>query len=48
MSNILNRDQARRLVGPDLEQAVCKVYQQMTLGRKELTPKEVAVGLFSL
>ena len=36
MSNSLDPDQARRLVGPDLGQNVCKGYQQTTLLVKEL------------
>ena len=31
---------------PDLGPKCCKGYQQTTLRDKELTPKEVAVGLF--
>ena len=44
----IDPDQARRLSGLIWVQTVCKGHQQMTLGGKELTPQEVAAGLFSL
>ena len=44
----IDSDQARRLSGLIWVQTVCKGHQQTTLGGKELTPQEVAAGLFSL
>ena len=44
----IDPDQARRLSGLIWVQTVCKGHQQTTLGGKELTPQEVAAGLFSL
>ena len=35
-SNNLDPDQAQHVVGPDLDQTVCKSYQQMTLEGNEL------------
>ena len=40
MSNSLDPDQARSLVGADLFQTVCKIYQQTTLKGNELKKRK--------